>query len=197
MNNPTPGFTGRRHDRDTSIPPGQYLTESFPVLSAGPTPHVLLRNWAFQIGSSSGQKLQWSWEQFHALPQEDVTTDIHCVTRWSKFGTSWRGVSLDTLFKEVDPIREFAMVHSYGKYTTNVPVRDLLEGKAWIVHEFEGKPLQPEHGGPARLLVPHLYLWKSAKWVKGIEMMDQDLPGFWESRGYHINGDPWREERYS
>jgi DMSO/TMAO reductase YedYZ molybdopterin-dependent catalytic subunit len=118
------------------------------------------------------------------------------VTRWSKLGTSWRGVSLDTLFEEVDTSYEYTMAHSYGGYTTNVPLADLLDGKAWIAFEFDGEPLDPEHGGPARLLVPHLYFWKSAKWIRGLEMLPQDEPGFWEQNGYHMYGDPWQEERY-
>ena len=130
------------------------------------------------------------------LKIEDVGTDIHCVTRWSKLGTSWRGVSLDTLFEDVDTSYEYTMAHSYGGYTTNVPLADLLDGKAWIAFEFDGEPLDPEHGGPARLLVPHLYFWKSAKWIRGLEMLPQDEPGFWEQNGYHMYGDPWQEERY-
>ena len=132
-----------------------------------------------------------------ALPQVDIRTDIHCVTSWSKLGTSWRGVSLDTLFEDVETTSEFTTAHSYGGYTTNVPLQDLLDGQAWVAWEFDGEPLERAHGGPARLLVPHLYFWKSAKWINGIELMPHDVPGFWESNGYHIYGDPWREERYS
>ena len=139
---------------------------------------------------------RWNWEEFLALKQEEVSRDIHCVTSWSKLGTSWRGVSLDTLFESVEADGEFTMAHSYGGYTTNVPLEDLLGGKAWIAHEFDGEPLEPAHGGPARLLVPHLYFWKSAKWVHGLQLLRQDEPGFWESNGYHMYGDPWREERY-
>ena len=193
---PTSGFTGRRQNRDASLPPGQYLTDGFPVLSAGPTPHVVPADWILQIADGPRTMHQWTWEQLQALPQEDITTDIHCVTHWSKLGTTWRGVSLDTLFEDVESEAGYAMVTSYGGYTTNVPLDDLLDGKAWIVHEFDGEPLPPAHGGPARLLVPHLYFWKSAKWVSGIRLMDQDLPGFWETNGYNLHGDPWREERY-
>ena len=192
----SPGFGGRRRAETPGLPPGQYLTESFPVLSAGPTPRVSTDDWEFQIATETGAVHRWSWEEFSALPAEDITTDIHCVTSWSKFGTGWRGVSLDTLFADVDTSAGFTMAHSYGGYTTNVPLEDLLDGKAWVAHEFEGEPLAPEHGGPARLLVPHLYFWKSAKWVNGLEMLRQDEPGFWESNGYHMYGDPWREERY-
>jgi DMSO/TMAO reductase YedYZ molybdopterin-dependent catalytic subunit len=132
-----------------------------------------------------------------ALPQVDVRTDIHCVTSWSKLGTSWRGVSLDTLFEDVETTSDFAMARSYGGYTANIPLPDLLEGQAWVAWEFDGEPLQRAHGGPARVTVPHLYFWKSAKWINGIELMHDDLPGFWESNGYHMYGDPWREERYA
>jgi DMSO/TMAO reductase YedYZ molybdopterin-dependent catalytic subunit len=131
-----------------------------------------------------------------SLPQEDITVDLHCVTSWSKLGTRWRGVPVDALFKQVDTHSKFALFHSYGGYTTNLPLEDLLGGKAWIVHQFDGEDLAPEHGGPARLLVPHLYLWKSAKWVRSVELIAENRPGFWESRGYHLHGDPWREERY-
>jgi len=192
----SPGFFGRGRRDDPGLPPGQYLTESFPVLSAGPTPRITPDEWEFTITTETGQVHRWSWAEFLALKQEDVTRDIHCVTSWSKLGTSWRGVSLDTLFESVESDCEFTMAHSYGGYTTNVPLEDLLDGKAWIAHEFDGEALEPEHGGPARLLVPHLYFWKSAKWVNGLEMLRQDEPGFWESNGYHMYGDPWREERY-
>ena len=192
----SPGFFGRGRRDDPGLPPGQYLTESFPVLSAGPTPRITPDEWEFTITTETGQVHRWSWAEFLALKQDDVTRDIHCVTSWSKLGTSWRGVSLDTLFESVESDCEFTMAHSYGGYTTNVPLEDLLDGKAWIAHEFDGKALEPEHGGPARLLVPHLYFWKSAKWVNGLEMLRQDEPGFWESNGYHMYGDPWREERY-
>ena len=131
------------------------------------------------------------------LPQVDIPTDIHCVTSWSKLGTTWRGVSLDTLFEDVETSCGYATAHSYGGYTTNVPLPDLLGGRSWVVWEFDGEPLERAHGGPARLLVPHLYFWKSAKWVNGLELTPTDIPGFWESNGYHLHGDPWREERYS
>jgi len=192
----SPGFFGRGRRDDPALPPGQHLTEGFPVLSAGPTPRIAPDEWEFTITTETGQVHRWSWAEFLALPQDDVSRDIHCVTSWSKLGTSWRGVSLDTLFESVESDCDFTMAHSYGGYTTNVPLDDLLDGKAWIAHEFDGEPLEPAHGGPARLLVPHLYFWKSAKWVRGLEMLRQDEPGFWESNGYHMYGDPWREERY-
>lgn len=190
------GFGARRRESDPDLPPGQYLTADFPVLSAGPTPRIRLEDWTFAIRTEKGTTTAWTWDQLMALPIEDVHTDIHCVTRWSKLGTSWRGVSLDTLFAGIDSDFAFAMAHSYGGYTTNIPLADLLGGKAWIAFEFDGLPLDPEHGGPARLLVPHLYFWKSAKWVNGITLQRHDDPGFWEQNGYHLHGDPWQEERY-
>jgi DMSO/TMAO reductase YedYZ molybdopterin-dependent catalytic subunit len=192
----SPGFSGRRHEGDPKLPPGQYLTEDFPVLSAGPTPRVDLDRWTFTITAESGAKHSWTWKELRALPSERFVTDLHCVTRWSKFGTHWEGVSLDTLLADVETSAEYALVHSYGGYTTNMPLEDLLDGKAWVAYRYDGEELEPEHGGPARLLVPHLYLWKSAKWVDGMTLMATDTPGFWESLGYHMYGDPWREQRY-
>ena len=190
------GFRGRRRPTDTELPPGQYLTTDFPVLSAGPTPRIPLDEWEFTITTESGGVHRWSWKDFRALPRESVTVDLHCVTRWSKLGTAWRGVAIDTLLAEVDTAADFALVHSYGGYTTNLPVQDLTDGQAWIVDEYDGEALEAAHGGPARLLVPHLYLWKSAKWVRGLSFSDTDEPGFWESLGYHNYGDPWLEQRY-
>lgn len=191
----TRGFTGRRRT-DENLPPGQYLTHDFPVLSAGPTPRVDTATWEFGITTESGQRHAWNWTQLMALPSETFTVDLHCVTKWSKLGTGWTGVSLDVLLADVEGAGDFALVSSYGGYTTNLPTEDLTDGKAWIAYEFDGEPLAPEHGGPARLLVPHLYLWKSAKWVREIQLLLQDEPGFWESAGYHNYGDPWREQRY-
>ena len=193
----TPGFRGRPRDADAQLPPGQYLVRDFPVLSAGPTPRIPLDRWDFTITTEAGVVHRWSWPQLLALPGESPTVDIHCVTKWSKLGTRWQGVALDTLFADVDTAADYAMVHSYGGYTTNLPLEDLLDGKAWIAFRFDGEDLSAEHGGPARLLVPHLYFWKSAKWVHGIELMLQPDLGFWESLGYHEYGDPWREQRYA
>jgi DMSO/TMAO reductase YedYZ molybdopterin-dependent catalytic subunit len=190
------GFSGRRREHDPSLPPGQYLTEDFPVLSAGPTPRVSHDDWEFTITTESGVSHRWDWAAFRALPAEEITVDLHCVTRWSKLGTAWEGVSLDVLFADVEMAADYALVHSYGGYTTNLPVDDLLGGTAWVAFRYDGEDLAPAHGGPARLLVPHLYLWKSAKWVRGITLSDEDQPGFWESAGYHNYGDPWREQRY-
>src|SRR6201989_549097 len=193
----TPGFGGHRRSSRPDLPPGQYLTEGFPVLSAGPTPKIPLDRWKFTITTEKGDKTSWTWDDFMKLPYEDVTVDIHCVTKWSKLKTSWRGVPVQTLFANIDTEAEYTMVHGYGGYTTNVPLADLLDGKAWIAYRFDGDDLEAEHGGPARMLIPHLYFWKSAKWVNGLQFTEHDEPGFWELRGYHIYGDPWREQRYT
>jgi DMSO/TMAO reductase YedYZ molybdopterin-dependent catalytic subunit len=192
----SPGFGGRRRSSRPDLPPGQYLTEDFPVLSAGPTPRIRPEAWRFTLTTETSSQQSWSFDEFLALPAEDVTVDIHCVTKWSKLGTHWRGVSLDTLLADVETDADFALVHSYGGYTTNLPLEDLLDGKAWVAYRYDGEDLEPAHGGPARLLVPHLYFWKSAKWVNGIDLLTEDQPGFWESAGYHDYGDPWREQRY-
>ena len=202
MNEPiiSRGFRGRRAPaaHQSRIPPGQYEEREFPVLSAGPTPHTALTDWSFSIESEMSEPLtRWSWDEFRALPSEQVTVDIHCVTKWSKLDTTWEGVPIDTLLEGLEYEATHAMAFSDGDYTTNVPLEDLLDGKAWVAFAFGGAPLEPEHGGPARLLVPHLYFWKSAKWVRGLRLMDHDEPGFWESYGYHIYGDPWREQRYA
>ncbi len=189
------GFAGRSREHNPELPPGQYLTEDFPVLSAGPTPELDTAEWTFTVQTENGAT-KWNWDELHELGVEDVHTDIHCVTRWSKLATNWRGIPLDAVFDKVETERDFVMEYSYGGYTTNVPLEDLLDGKAWIVSEFEGEPLDPEHGGPARLLVPHLYFWKSAKWIRGLIMQDNDEPGFWEQNGYNMYGDPWQEQRY-
>ena len=191
------GFSGRRSAENAKVPPGQYLTSDFPILSAGPTPHVSLDQWEFTIQDGTEVLRRWDWKAFRNLPIEKITVDLHCVTRWSKLGTFWEGVSLDTMFADVKTDAEYALVHSYGDYTTNLPLDDLLNRQAWIAFRFDDEDLAPEHGGPARLLVPHLYLWKSAKWVRGITLMHDDEPGFWESLGYHNYGDPWRDQRYS
>ncbi len=192
------GFHGRRRRDDAGgrVPPGQYLVDGFPVLSAGPTPRTPLAQWDFTIRGDVDEPRRWSWEEFQALPSETVTRDIHCVTKWSKLDTLWEGVSLDTLLAEVDHDAEYVTAFCDGGYTTNLPLEDVVGGLAWVAFAYEGDPLEPEHGGPARLLVPHLYFWKSAKWVRGLELSGEDTPGFWESLGYHNRGDPWLEQRY-
>ena len=193
----------RRKGADSSgdrVPPGQHLTSDFPVLSAGPTPESDLGSWSFALESGGAVLGEWSWAEFAALRQTSLKVDIHCVTTWSKLDTHWQGVTIDDLLEAAglsEPPALFTMIHCDGGYTTNVPVEDLIEGKAMVATHYEGQPLAPEHGGPARLLVPHLYFWKSAKWVRGLEFIEHDEPGFWESLGYHIYGDPWKEQRYA
>jgi DMSO/TMAO reductase YedYZ molybdopterin-dependent catalytic subunit len=193
------GFHGRRREdvAPERVPPGQYVTTDFPVLSAGPTPHVGTEKWTFSIRQAGSVLRSWTWQEMRALPAETVTTDIHCVTRWSKLDTRWDAVSLDTLFEQAGAEAAFVLAFSDGGYTTDLPMADVTDGQAWLAFGFDGAPLEPEHGGPVRLLVPHLYFWKSAKWVRGLELLDQDEPGFWETYGYHMYGDPWREQRYS
>ncbi len=197
------GFRGRRQPGATAarLPPGQYETPDFPVLSAGPTPRTPLANWDFMLRGAEGSVARWTWDEFAALPHESVTADIHCVTKWSKLDTMWEGVSVDALLaaaaaRGVKP-SPYVLATSDGGYTTNLPLADVMGGKAWVAVKFGGAPLAPEHGGPARLLVPHLYFWKSAKWVRQLRFMEHDEAGFWESFGYHNYGDPWREQRYS
>jgi DMSO/TMAO reductase YedYZ molybdopterin-dependent catalytic subunit len=195
------GFKSRRQteaSRDR-VPPGQHVTADFPVLTSGPTPDIKAANWslALQLGGSIVGK--WSWAEFEALPQTTITTDIHCVTTWSKLDTTWSGVTFDDLLAAAgfsEPPAPYIMAHCDGAYTANVPVADLTGGKGMIATRYEGLPLLPSHGGPARLLVPHLYFWKSGKWVHRIRFMEKDAAGFWEGHGYHIYGDPWREQRY-
>jgi DMSO/TMAO reductase YedYZ molybdopterin-dependent catalytic subunit len=171
------------------------------VLSAGPTPRTSLEKWDFSIYGDITEDLKWSWDEFRNLPREIVTVDIHCVTKWSKLDTVWTGVSVDTLLAgvnfEAQPLVRHLIAFCDGGYTTNLPLADVRGGKAWVVHEYDGSSLAPEHGGPARLLVPHLYFWKSAKWVRGFKLVQEDRPGFWESVGYHNYGDPWKEQRYA
>lgn len=196
------GFRARRPSPagQKRIPPGQHVTDDFPVLSAGPTPAPKLDTWSFALQEGGTLLGKWSWAELEALPQTEAKVDIHCVTTWSKLDTAWKGVLIDTLLEAAglsEPPAPFAMIHCDGGYTTNLPVEDLVGGKAMIATRYEGEPLTPEHGGPARLLVPHLYFWKSAKWARRLRFMEEDEPGFWESLGYHIYGDPWREQRYA
>jgi DMSO/TMAO reductase YedYZ molybdopterin-dependent catalytic subunit len=194
------GFHGRRREAAGDagrVPPGQYLTDDFPVLSAGPTPHTPLEKWTFSIRQGGDTSKSWSWAEIRDFPEEDVTADIHCVTRWSKLDTRWQAVSIDTLLAQVEHQARYVLAFCDGGYTTNLPLADVTGGQAWLAYGYDGSPLQPEHGGPARLLVPHLYFWKSAKWVRGLELLDVDEPGFWERYGYNNYGDPWREQRYA
>ncbi|WP_438027456.1 sulfite oxidase-like oxidoreductase [Sorangium sp. So ce233] len=193
------GFHGRRQPAEAAgrVPPGQYVERDFPVLSAGPTPHTPLERWDFSVDGAVAAPRRWTWSEFRALPRELITRDIHCVTKWTKLDTHWQGVAVDTLLAGVELRGGYVLALCDGGYTTNLPLEDVTGGKAWVVDTYEGQPLPPEHGGPARLLVPHLYFWKSAKWIRGLRVLDEDEPGFWESLGYHNHGDPWKEQRYS
>jgi DMSO/TMAO reductase YedYZ molybdopterin-dependent catalytic subunit len=175
------------------------VTTDFPVLSAGPTPQININKWTFALQADGSLLGTWSWAEFEALPQSTKKTDIHCVTKWSKLDTTWQGVTFDDLLKAVGlaaPPAPYIMAHCEGGYTTNLPVADLVAGKGMIATRYEGLPILPAHGGPARLLVPHLYFWKSGKWVRRLRFMGRDERGFWESLGYHNYGDPWKEQRY-
>ena len=192
------GFMGRRRANvdPSRVPPGQYVTHDFPVLSAGPTPHTDLDDWTFTVDGAIDMSQSWSWSELTSLPAETITRDIHCVTKWSKLDTEWKGVSVDTLLDGVQSEAGYVTAWSDGGYTTNLSLEDVTGGKAWVAYEYGGQPLEAEHGGPARLLVPALYFWKSAKWVRGLTLTLSDEPGFWEGYGYHNHGDPWREQRY-
>jgi len=198
----TRGFAGRPRTAGgptDRIPPGQHLVSDFPVLSAGPTPRIDTTNWQLEIAGLVRTSVKLTWEEFKALPSDDFIKDISCVTTWTKLDTKWRGVSIDTLFErvELDPKARAVVAECHGGYTTNLLLTDVLNGQAFVAYEYEGKPLPPDHGGPARLVVPHLYFWKSAKWIRAIRLVAEDRPGFWESNGYHIRGDYWKEQRYS
>ena len=195
------GFRSRQNDQTprNRVPPGQYVTTDFPVLSAGPTPQVPLDQWSFVLEYAGSPLASWSWAEFEALPQTTIKADIHCVTKWSKLDTIWQGVTFDDLLKAAGltaPPALYIMAHCDGGYTTNLPVKDLVDGQGAIVTRYRGAPMMPAHGGPARLFVPHLYFWKSAKWVRSLHFMDNDERGFWEGFGYHNYGDPWKEQRY-
>lgn len=196
----TRGFSGRgTRPPGDRLPPGQSLTTDFPVLSAGPTPKVDTNSWAFTLKDGPRPVARWDWTAFNQLPQREFTVDIHCVTTWSRFDTRWRGVSFDDLLAAagIDVPRPFVLAHSIDGYSTNVPTADLAGGRAMVALYLDDRPITPDHGGPARLVVPHLYFWKSAKWISGLQFLDRDEAGFWEMRGYHMRGDPWQEQRYT
>lgn len=197
----TRGFFGRRLSPEDAarLPPGQYKEDGFPVLSAGPTPQVATQSWRFTLKDGPRPLASWSWEAFNALPKTRLKRDIHCVTKWSKFDTSWEGVRVDDILAAagIEAPTPYVLAHSYDGYTTNVPYADLAGDRAIVAVAYEGRPIAPDHGGPARLLVPHLYFWKSAKWVNALQFTSRDEPGFWELRGYHIYGDPWKEQRFT
>ena len=193
------GFQGRRQPIPAGrVPPGQYVTRDFPVLSAGPTPQTPLDQWSFTLDGLVRQPVRWTWDELLALPARTHVADIHCVTKWSKLDTRWKGVDVDTLLErvEIDPRARFVLAYCDGGYTTNLPLEDVRGGKAFVAYQYDDQPLDPEHGGPARLVVPHLYFWKSAKWIRGLRLLERDEPGFWEDLGYHDRGDPWKEQRY-
>lgn len=197
----TRGFFGRRLSPEDAarLPPGQYKEDGFPVLSAGPTPHIARESWRFTLKEGPRQIASWSWDEFNRLPRTALKRDIHCVTKWSKFDTSWDGIKIDDVLAAagITAPTPYVLAHSYDGYSTNVPFADLTGDKAIIATAYDGRPISPDHGGPARLLVPHLYFWKSAKWVSALQFTTRDEPGFWELRGYHIYGDPWREQRFT
>ncbi|MER6355821.1 sulfite oxidase-like oxidoreductase [Streptomyces sp. NPDC001634] len=198
--NVTRGFTGRSRVPDPGLPPGQYdAGDDWPVLSAEVTPELTVTEWSLRIDGLVAEPRTWGWEEAHVLQASAYEGDIHCVTGWSKFGVRFGGVSLDVFLDLVRPgaTATHAVAYSHTGYTTNLPLADLIGGRAWIAFEYDGKPLPAEHGGPARLTVPHLYFWKSAKWIAGLRILDHDEPGFWEQNGYHARGNPWEEQRYS
>jgi DMSO/TMAO reductase YedYZ molybdopterin-dependent catalytic subunit len=196
----TRGFgSGRRRGRPDRLPPGQYDTgKDWPVLTAEAQPDLDPEQWTMTVDGLVDSPRTWSWRALHALPGSSYVGDIHCVTTWSMLDTTFAGVSVDTLLELAGPRPEaaYVMAHSTTGYTTNLPLADLTGGRAWLAWEYDGRPLAAEHGGPVRLLVPHLYFWKSAKWITRLELMAHDRPGFWEQNGYHDRGDPWMEQRY-
>jgi DMSO/TMAO reductase YedYZ molybdopterin-dependent catalytic subunit len=195
----TRGFTGRRRERDPRLPPGQYdVGKDWPVLTAEVTPRLDTASWTFTVDGLVEHPTTWSWQELQALPTSIYQGDIHCVTTWSRLGMTFTGVSLDTLLEAAVPLSAatYGLAICTTGYTTNLPLADLTGGHAWVAWDADGQPLRAEHGGPARLLVPHLYFWKSAKWVSGLRLLDHDEPGFWEQNGYHNRGDPWLEQRY-
>ena len=187
-----------RDDGRKRLPPGQRLTDGWPVLHYGSIPRVDLEQWRLEIFGLVDEDVTLTWDEFMALPQATAHNDIHCVTTWSKFDNDWEGVRISDLLSlvRVQPEAEYVIFHSYGGYTTNVPLAELQGPENMLVHTHDGQPLTEEHGWPLRALVPNLYLWKSAKWIRGIEFVAKDRPGFWEMYGYHMHGDPWTEERY-
>ncbi len=196
----TRGFLGRAHkERDPRLPPGQYDTgKQWPVLTAEATPKLDTASWSFTVEGLVDRTVTWTWDEIHALPPSTYSGDIHCVTTWSKLGITFTGVSVDTLLAAAgpQPAATHVLAFSHSGYTTNLPLADVTGGKAWVAWEVDGQPLPRQHGGPARLVVPHLYFWKSAKFVAGLRVLDHDEPGFWEQNGYHDRGDPWLEQRY-
>jgi len=192
-------LTGQTADpaRDR-LPPGQTLVRDWPVLDLGSQPEVTPQRFRLDIDGAARRPLSLSLAEFMALPQQDSVSDMHCVTQWSRYDNQWRGVAARTLLAMVEPLpsARHVILHSYDGYTTNVRLDQFDQPEVFLVHQWDGRPIDRRHGGPVRLLIPHLYLWKSAKWLRRIELSARDKPGFWEVRGYHNNGDPWQEERY-
>ena len=188
-----------REEYGERLPPGQKVVEDWPVLTYGGTPKIDLDKWSLRIFGAVEKEVEFSWREFTALPSTRVRCDIHCVTAWSRMENEFEGVAFKELFKRFNPLpsAEHVMVHCYGGYTTNVSLRDLMADNVLLAYKHDGKELTPPHGGPLRLVIPHLYFWKSAKWVHALEFIEKDQPGFWEMYGYHMRGDPWKEERYS
>ena len=186
-------------DPEGRIPPGQYLTKKFPVLTKGPTPTLDLDRWRLRLFGNVTEEVVFSWEEFSELPRVTITTDFHCVTRWSLLDCTWEGVHIRDVVARVEVLSStrYVMVHGYGQYTTNLPVADLIDEDVLFAHSWNGEPLSKNHGGPIRLVVPKLYAWKSTKWVNGLEFLTHNQRGYWEQAGYHDRGDPWKEERFS
>lgn len=186
-------------DPEGRIPPGQYLTTKFPVLTHGRTPKVSTDRWQLRVFGAVAEEVTWDWDAFNALPQVEITSDFHCVTRWSQLDNTWTGISISEVVNHIQILADarYVTVHAHGQYTTNLPLADLLDEEVLFAHSWNGKPLTPEHGGPMRLVVPKLYAWKSAKWVEALEFMTHDRRGFWEEAGYHDRGDPWKEQRFN
>ena len=180
------------------VPPGQYLTDRFPVLHAGAVPDVDLGTWDFKVDGLVAAETEWNWDEFRALPARSLTADIHCVTKWSKLDTDWAGVPVRTVWDQIEPATAatHVLVRAYHGFTANLPLDDFLREENLFAFEYGGAPLETDHGYPLRLVVPHLYFWKSVKWVRGFTVLDGDQPGFWERNGYHMYGDPFREQRF-
>ncbi len=188
----------RSQEEKERVPPGQYIVRKMPVLTYGETPVIELSRWRLKVWGLVENPFELTWEEFRSLPRKKIKTDIHCVTRWSILDTEWEGVPFSVIVEKARPLPEAkaVMEHAYGGYTTNMLLEDLLDDDVLLADTFNGEPLPIEHGGPMRLVVPKLYFWKSAKWLNGLEFIDKNIPGFWERYGYHMHGDPWREERF-
>ena len=192
-------LTGQDASHAQRLPPGQHLVRDWPVLDLGIVPKIDMERWRFTVGGLVGTRLDWRWDEFMAQPQTRDVSDIHCVTAWSRYDNQWEGVAAKHIMRLAQPKPEarFVVFHGYDDYATNLPLSYFDDDDVLIAHSWDGKPLTREHGGPVRAIVPKLYFWKSAKWIKRMEFIAEDRPGFWEERGYHDRGDPWNEERYS